>query len=393
MRKKTVRDLVDLGNGRALVRVDFNVPMKDGVIADDTRIRAALPTLENLLSRGARTVLVSHLGRPKSGPTPDLSLAPVARHLEALLGRPVTMASDCIGPQVARQAAALEPGSVLLLENVRFHKAEEKNDDAFARQLVEDSGATLFVNDAFGTAHRAHASTEGASHHVKQSVAGLLMERELHYLGLALDAPERPFVALIGGAKVSDKIAVIESLLKRVDALLIGGGMAYTFLKAAGQPTGRSLVEEDRVALARELLSQSSGKIRLPQDHVAATAFDAKAETRTAGEVPEGWMGLDIGPKTAEAYAREVQGAKLILWNGPMGVFEMAPFAEGTLAMAKALAKAQGKTIVGGGDSVAAVTQMGVASSIDHVSTGGGAALEFLAGDPLPGVVCLADLP
>jgi phosphoglycerate kinase len=393
VRKKTVRDLGPLGGGRVLVRVDFNVPMKDGAITDDTRIRASLPTLEHLRSEGARIVLAAHLGRPKGKPTPEFSLAPVAERLSSLLGFPVAQASDCVGVEAALKASALAPRGVLLLENVRFHPEEEKNDPEFARRLVSDSGASVFVNDAFGTAHRAHASTEGVSHHVKESVAGLLMERELHYLGLALGVPERPFVAIIGGAKVSDKIAVIESLLKRVDLLLIGGGMAYTFLRAAGHSTGRSLVEEDRVGLARELLAHSKSQIRLPTDHVVAAAFDLGAERKTVAEVSDGWMGLDIGPQTAAAYARDVSGAKLVFWNGPMGVFEMAPFAHGTLAVAKALAEASGTTIVGGGDSVAAVTQMGVADSIDHISTGGGASLEFLAGDPLPGVVCLSDTP
>jgi phosphoglycerate kinase len=282
---------------------------------------------------------------------------------------------------------------VLLLENVRFHKEEEKNDPAFAAQLIHDSGAAVFVNDAFGSAHRAHASTEGVSHHVETSVAGLLMEKELRYLGMALEAPERPFVAVLGGAKVSDKIQVIESLLPRVDGLLVGGGMAYTFFRAQGLPTGKSLVEEDKVSLAKDLLARSGGKIRLPVDHVVAAAFKADAEHRTVpvADVPEGWMGLDIGPDTAKAFAGEVGRARIVLWNGPMGVFEMAPFAQGTLAMARAMADSQGTTIVGGGDSVAAVTQMGLADRIDHVSTGGGASLEFLAGDPLPGVACLQD--
>jgi phosphoglycerate kinase len=392
MPKKTVRDLGSLEDARLFVRVDFNVPMSGGTISDDTRIRASLPTLEYLASRGARMVLASHLGRPK-GPSPELRLAPVAERLGSLLRHPIAYASDCVGPEIAQKAAALERGGILLLENVRFHPEEEKNDPAFARRLVTDSGATIFVNDAFGTAHRAHASTEGVSHFVKESVAGLLMEKELHYLGLALHSPEHPFVAVIGGAKVSDKIAVVESLLQRVDRLLVGGGMAYTFLRASRHQTGRSLVEEDRVGMARDLLARFGSKIRLPVDHVVAQALDPASERRTVAEVGEGWMGLDIGPDTAASYGQEVRGAKLVLWNGPMGVFEMAPFAQGTLAMAKALAEAPGVTIVGGGDSVAAVTQMGVAGSIDHVSTGGGASLEFLAGDPLPGVVCLADAP
>jgi phosphoglycerate kinase len=393
MAKLTVRDLPDLRGTRIFVRVDYNVPVEGGAISDDTRIRASIPTLRHLLDGGARLVLASHLGRPKKGPAPEFSLAPVASRLGELLERRVEMAPDCVGPEVQRLAAALPDSGVLLLENVRFHKEEEKNDPAFAAQLIHDSGAAVFVNDAFGSAHRAHASTEGVSHHVETSVAGLLMEKELRYLGMALEAPERPFVAVLGGAKVSDKIQVIESLLPRVDGLLVGGGMAYTFFRAQGLPTGKSLVEEDKVSLAKDLLARSGGKIRLPVDHVVAAAFKADAEHRTVpvADVPEGWMGLDIGPDTAKAFAGEVGRARIVLWNGPMGVFEMAPFAQGTLAMARAMADSQGTTIVGGGDSVAAVTQMGLADRIDHVSTGGGASLEFLAGDPLPGVACLQD--
>jgi phosphoglycerate kinase len=393
MAKRTVEDLKDLRGTRLFVRVDYNVPLKDGRITDDTRIRASLPTLRLLVERGARAVLASHLGRPKKGPSPELSLAPVAARLAEVLGRPVAMAPDCVGPEVKARADALADGGVLLLENVRFHPEEEANDPAFAAQLVADSGATVFVNDAFGTAHRAHSSTEGVSHHVKDSVAGLLMEKELRYLGMALEAPERPFVAVLGGAKVSDKIQVIESLLPRVDALLVGGGMAYTFFKAQGLPTGKSLVEEDKVALARELLGKAGGKLRLPVDHVIAAAFDAGAEHRTApvSEAPEGWMGLDVGPATARAFGAEIARARIVLWNGPMGVFEMKPFAAGTLAVARAMAESDATTIVGGGDSVAAITQMGLADRITHVSTGGGASLEFLAGDPLPGVACLGD--
>ena len=393
MAKKTVRDLSDLQGKRVFVRVDYNVPLEGGKITDDTRIRASLPTLQLLIGSGARLVLASHLGRPKKGPAPEFSLTPVASRLADLLGCPVTMATDCVGPDVAARAGALVDGGVLLLENVRFHAEEEKNDPAFAARLVADCGATLFVNDAFGSAHRAHASTEGVSHHVKTSVAGLLMERELKYLGMALEAPERPFVAVLGGAKVSDKIQVIESLLPRVDALLIGGGMAYTFFKAQGLATGKSLVEADKVALAKGLLEKAQGKIKLPVDHVVAAAFKADAEHKVCpvSEVPEGWMGLDIGPKTAKAFAAEAGQAKIVLWNGPMGVFEMEAFAQGTRAMAQALADSAGISIVGGGDSVAAVAQMGLADKIDHVSTGGGASLEFLSGDPLPGVACLQD--
>jgi phosphoglycerate kinase len=393
MAKKTVRDLGSPKGQRLFVRVDYNVPLESGRITDDTRIEASLPTLRHLLDAGAQLVLASHLGRPKKGPTPELSLAPVAGRLSERLGREVAMASDCVGADVKARAAGLADGGVLLLENVRFHQEEEANDPAFARALIADTGCTVFVNDAFGSAHRAHASTEGVSRHVRRSVAGLLMEKELRYLGLALESPERPFVAVLGGAKVSDKIQVIESLLPRVDALLVGGGMAYTFLRAQGKPTARSLVEEDKLDLARGLLERGGRKLRLPVDHVVAAAFKEDAERRTlpVDEIPDGWMGLDIGPRTAQAYAEEAGRAKLVLWNGPMGVFEMKPFAEGTLAMARALAGSAGTSIVGGGDSVAAVTQMGLADRIDHVSTGGGASLEFLSGQPLPGVACLED--
>jgi phosphoglycerate kinase len=393
MAKQTIRDLKQLKGTSIFVRVDYNVPVKDGKITDDTRIRASLPTLEQLLKSGARLALASHLGRPKKGPAPEFSLKPVAARLSELLGRPVTMAPDCVGDEVRRLARSQTDGSVLLLENVRFHPEEEKNDPAFAKKLIEDTGAKVFVNDAFGSAHRAHASTEGVSHHVPTSVAGLLMEKEIKYLGMALEAPERPFVAILGGAKVSDKIQVIESLLPRVDTLLIGGGMAYTFLRAQGLATGKSLVEEDKIELAKGLLAKAAGKIKLPTDHVVAAELKADAPSKTVPvtEIPDGWMGLDIGPTTAKAFTETVRGARIVLWNGPMGVFEMAPFAEGTLAMARALAASKATTIVGGGDSVAAVTQMGLADKITHVSTGGGASLEFLAGDPLPGVACLKD--
>ena len=393
MAKQTVADLSDLSGARVFVRADFNVPLEGGRITDDTRIRAAVPTLRALIDGGARVVVASHLGRPKKGPDPAASLKPVADRLSELLGKRVAMAPDCVGPEVQALSAALAPGDVLLLENVRFHKEEEANDPAFAKQLITDTQSTIFVNDAFGTAHRAHASTEGVAHHVKTAVAGLLMEKELRYLGLALEGKERPFVAVLGGAKVSDKIQVIESLLPRVDALFVGGGMAYTFFRAAGAPTGKSLVEEDKLELAKALLTRGGSKIRLPIDHVVASAFKEDAERRVlpADQVPDGWMGLDIGPETQKLFAREIRAAKIVLWNGPMGVFEMKPFAEGTLAIARALADGRGTTVVGGGDSVAAVNQMGLADKIDHVSTGGGASLEFLAGDPLPGVACLQD--
>jgi phosphoglycerate kinase len=394
MSKKTVKDLRGFEGTHVFVRVDYNVPLEDGRITDETRIRASLPTLEYLIKGGARLALASHLGRPKKGPTPELSLRPVAVRLGELLHREVKVASDCVGDDVRKQAEALKDGGVLLLENVRFHPEEEKNDPAFARRLVEDTRSTVFVNDAFGSAHRAHASTEGVAHHVKRALAGFLMEKELRYLDMAVHPKERPLVAVLGGAKVSDKIQVIEALLERVDALLVGGGMAYTFFRAKGYPTGKSLVEEDKVPLAAELLKKGTGKIVLPVDHVVASKFAADAEHRElpAQEVPEGWMGLDIGPITRRAYAERLRAAKVVVWNGPMGVFEMKPFAEGTLAIARAMADSKGVTIVGGGDSVAAVTQMGLADKIDHVSTGGGASLEFLAGETLPGVACLEDV-
>jgi phosphoglycerate kinase len=394
MPKRTVEDLEDIAGQRAFVRVDYNVPLENGAISDDTRIRASLPTLEHLLKAKARLVLASHLGRPKKGPAPEFSLKPVAARLSELTGRPVQMAPDCVGSQVKALQAGLPESGILLLENVRFHAEEEKNDPAFAARLIADTGATLFVNDAFGSAHRAHASTEGVSRHVKTSVAGLLMQTELKYLGMALGEPERPYVAVLGGAKVSDKIEVIESLLPRVDQLLIGGGMAYTFLRARGFKTGKSLVEEDKVELARSLLQKGEGKLVLPVDHVVASAFkeDAQTQTLAAEETPDGWMGLDIGFTTAMVFGDAVRKARLAVWNGPMGVFEMKPFAEGTLAVARAMADCKGTTIVGGGDSVAAVTQMGVADQISHVSTGGGASLEFLSGQPLPGVACLQDV-
>ena len=393
MAKRTVRDLHDLKGARVFVRADFNVPLEDGRITDDTRIRATLPTLDYLMKAGARLAVASHLGRPKKGPDPALSLKPVAAQLQDLLGGSVAMAPGCVGPEVRKMAEDLRDGHMLILENVRFHKEEEENDPLFAARLVADTMATVFVNDAFGTAHRAHASTEGVSHHVPRSVAGLLMERELRYLGMARDAPDHPYVAVLGGAKVSDKIEVIENLLPKVDALLVGGGMAYTFLRAEGLVTGKSLVEEDKVELARRLLEKAGPKLRLPMDHVVAAAFQEDAERRTlpVDQIPSDWMGLDIGPATISAYTEQVRPAKLVFWNGPMGVFEMKPFAEGTLAMARALAESGGTSIVGGGDSVAAVTQMGLADKIDHVSTGGGASLEFLGGAQLPGVACLED--
>jgi phosphoglycerate kinase len=382
MKKLCVSDL-EVNGKRVFVRADFNVPLENGQVSDDTRIRETLPTLRLLIDRGARLVVASHLGRPKGKPKPELSLAPVAERLSSLLGRKVKLSTE-IAPPAAE-------GEVLLLENLRFHAGEEANDPALAEKLA--STADLYVNDAFGAAHRAHASTEGMVKHFRKAAAGLLMERELHYLGMALSSPPRPFVGLLGGAKVSDKIDVVRSLLAKVDRLLIGGGMAYTFLRAQGIGTGKSLVEEDKVELARELLKEAGAKLLLPRDHVVASRFEASAETRTLpiAEIPEGWMGLDIGPATVATYGEEIRKAKLVVWNGPMGVFEMAPFASGTVKVAEIVASSGATSIVGGGDSVAAVHRAGVASRITHISTGGGASLEFLAGEKLPGVEVLTD--
>jgi phosphoglycerate kinase len=397
MNKLTIRDL-EMAGKRVFVRVDFNVPLKDGVVTDDTRIRETVPTLRLAVERGARLVLASHLGRPKGGPDPKFSLWPAAKKLEELLGQPVAFAKDCVGPGAEGQSKALRDGEVLVLENVRFHPEEEKNDEEFSRQLAAMCDG-LFVCDAFGSAHRAHASVVGITRFVKQAAAGLLMERELAYLGKAISDPARPFVAIIGGAKVSDKIEVVENLMKVADAMLIGGGMAYTFLKSQGVGIGKSLVEEDKLELARKILADAKAKnfkLLLPVDHVVAPEFkaDANATVVDVTATPAEQMGLDIGPKTVAAYAAEISRAKTILWNGPMGVFEMPAFAAGTLAIAKAVAAATAAgatSIVGGGDSVAAVQQSGVAAGISHISTGGGASLEFLGGAKLPGVEALTD--
>jgi phosphoglycerate kinase len=397
MNKLTIKDL-DLRGKRVFLRVDFNVPLKDGVVTDDTRIRETLPTLKLAIEKGGRLVLASHLGRPKGGPDPKYSLHPVARKLEELLGKPVLFGLDCVGPGVESQSKALVDGEVLVLENVRFHPEEEKNDEAFSKQLAGLCDG-LFVCDAFGSAHRAHASVVGITRFVQQSAAGLLMEKELAFLGKAVSNPARPFVAILGGAKVSDKIEVVENLMKIADAMLIGGGMAYTFLKAQGLPIGKSLVENDKIDLARKILADAKArgfKFLLPIDHVTAPEFkaDAPATTGSVTATPADQMGLDIGPKTIAAYAAEIANAKTIVWNGPMGVFEMPAFAKGTLEVVKAVAAAtvSGATsIVGGGDSVAAVHQSGVADKISHISTGGGASLEFLGGRKLPGVEALTD--
>ncbi|MCF8568188.1 phosphoglycerate kinase [Alicyclobacillus tolerans] len=392
MNKATVQDIVWVGK-RALVRVDFNVPLDGTTITDDTRIRAAVPTIRFLMEQGAKVVLMSHLGRPKGERTEKYSLQPVAQHLSQLLNSPVAFATDCVGATAMAAVDKLQPGQVLLLENVRFYKEEEKNDPSFAKELAKLGD--VFVNDAFGTAHRAHASTVGVAH-LLPAAAGFLMEKEIAIMGKALEEPQRPFVAIIGGAKVSDKISVLENLLPKVDALLIGGGMANTFLAEQGFSMGKSLVERDAQETAGKLVQKAAelGKqLLLPDDLVVAEAFaeDAPHQVCAVTQVPSDGMALDIGPATIAKYQGAVRAAKTVLWNGPMGVFEMAPFAKGTVAIAQAMADVQGTTIVGGGDSVAAVEQAGLAEQMSHVSTGGGASLEFLEGKELPGVAALSD--
>jgi phosphoglycerate kinase len=397
MTKLTINDL-DLKGKRVFIRVDFNVPLKDGKVSDDTRIRETLPTLRLAIQKGGRLVLASHLGRPKGGPDPKYSLAPVASKLAEMLGTPVVFAADCVGEDAEAKSKSLADGGVLLLENVRFHPEEEKNGEAFSKQLSQLCDG-LFICDAFGSAHRAHSSVVGITKFVKQSAAGLLMEKELAYIGKAITNPARPFVAIIGGAKVSDKIEVVENLMKIADVMLIGGGMAYTFEKAQGLQIGKSLVEDDKLELAKRLIADAKAKnfkLLLPTDHVVAPEFkaDAPATICDVTATPADQMGLDIGPKTIAAYSAEIAKAKTIVWNGPMGVFEMPAFAKGTLEIAKAVAAATANgatSIIGGGDSVAAVHQSGLAKQVSHISTGGGASLEFLGGTKLPGVEALTD--
>ena len=389
---RSITDL-DLAGKKAFIRVDFNVPIKNGTITDDTRIEASLPTIKYALEQGAAVILASHLGRPKGKPNPEYSLKVVAARLSELLQRPVEFADDCIGEPARRAVQRAGPGGLVLLENLRFHPGEEKNDSGFAKQLADL--ADVYVNDAFGSAHRAHASTEGIVHHVKETAAGLLMAKEVEHLGRVLHHPERPFVAILGGAKVSDKLEVIENLIPRVDALLIGGAMAYTFLKARGVGVGRSLVEEELLDSAREIerrAKERSLRFELPVDHVVAPKLEAGSPTEVL-EVTDpaigDRMGLDIGPKTVKIYRDVIGGARSVVWNGPMGVFEIDAFAKGTLEVARAVASVKGTTVMGGGDSIAAVAKAGVTDRITHVSTGGGASLEFLGGRDLPGVKAL----
>ena len=397
MNKLTIQDL-DLRGKRVFIRVDFNVPLKDGVVTDDTRIRETLPTLRMAIQKGGRLVLASHLGRPKGKTEPKYSLLPAAKKLEQLIEKPVRFSSDCVGAIPEAKSRSLADGDILVLENVRFHPEEEKNDEAFSKQLAALCDG-VFVCDAFGSAHRAHASVVGITKFVKQAAAGLLMEKELEYIGKAVTNPTRPFVAILGGAKVSDKIEVVENLMKIADAMLIGGGMAYTFLKAQGLGIGKSLVEEDKIELAKKILAdakQKNFKFLLPVDNLIAPEFkgDAPNKVVDVSAIPADQMGLDIGPKTVDLYKAEIAKAKTIVWNGPMGVFEMPAFAKGTLEIAEAVAAATTAgaiSIVGGGDSVAAVHQSGVAKQISHISTGGGASLEFLGGRKLPGVEALTD--
>jgi phosphoglycerate kinase len=383
---------IELKGKRVFIRVDFNVPLSEkNEITDDTRIVESLPTIRSVIGAGGKAILASHLGRPKGKRDPKFSLAPVAERLSQLLGKKVVLASDCIGEEVQKQIEGMKEGDVLLLENLRFHPEEEKNDENFSKALA--SLCDVYVNDAFGAAHRAHASTEGMTRHVKIVAAGFLMMKEIESLGRALVNPQKPYVAILGGAKVSDKIGVIENLLGKVTTLLVGGGMAYTFLKAKGFGVGKSLVEEDQIGFSLTLLERAKGKVKflLPSDHIAAERMDPQAKRQIVKNemIPPGWVCLDIGPETVKAFSEEIKAAKTIVWNGPMGVFEMEPFSQGTFAIAKAVAGSSAFSIVGGGDSVAAVNKAGVAKKISHISTGGGASLEFLEGKKLPGIEAL----
>ena len=393
MAKLSIRDL-DLKGKRLFVRVDFNVPLAGGKVTDDTRIRESLPTIKHAREKGARILLASHLGRPKGKRNPEMSLRPAAERLAELLQAPVAFADDCIGDDPEKRSRALKDGEVLLLENLRFHAEEEKNDEGFSKSLAEL--CDLYVNDAFGSAHRAHSSTVGMTKFVSKAAAGFLMEKELTYLGKAVLNPDHPYVAILGGAKVADKIEIITNLLKLVDTLIVGGGMAYTFLRARGVAVGKSLVEEDKLELAKNLLAQAEGrnvKVLLPLDHLVAEKIDPAAKPRLVGlnEIPAELMALDIGPQSIKAFTAAIRGAKTIVWNGPMGVFECEPFAAGTVAVARAIAESGATSIVGGGDSIAAVHKAGVAARLTHISTGGGASLEFLGGLKLPGVEALTN--
>ncbi len=389
MNKKTVKD-INLKGKRVLMRVDFNVPMADGKVTDDKRIKAALPTINYILEQGASLLLMSHLGRPKGGADPEFSLKAASEALAALLKKPVQMAPDCVGAEVEAMAKALQPGGVLMLENTRFHKGEEKNDLELAKQMA--ALGEVYVNDAFGSAHRAHSSTEGVARFLP-AVSGFLMEQELEYLGRAVANPEHPYIAILGGAKISDKILVVETMLAKCDKLIIGGGMANTFLAAQGLNMQDSLVEEAALETAKSILAKSGNKLILPVDAIIADKFDAEANTQTVDvdKIPAGWRMLDVGPKTLEQYKAALNGVKLVVWNGPVGVFEMPKFAEGTFALARMLAESGAITVIGGGDSASAVKKAGVAKQMTHVSTGGGASLEFLEGKELPGVAALLD--
>ncbi len=392
LNKKTMKD-IDVKGKRVFVRVDFNVPMADGAITDETRIRAAIPTIEYLVEQGAKVILASHLGRPKGEVKEDMRLTAVGVRLAELIGKPVTKLDESIGQEVENAVANMQNGDIILLENVRFHAGEEKNDPALAEQFAKL--ADVYVNDAFGAAHRAHASTEGIAKHVP-AVSGFLMQKELDVLGKALSNPEHPFTAIIGGAKVKDKIGVIESLLEKVDHLIIGGGLSFTFIKAQGHDIGKSLLEEDKIDLAKSFIEKAKAKgvqLHMPIDAVVANEFSKDAETKIVDvdAIPADWMGLDIGPKTAAKYAEVIKDSKLIIWNGPMGVFEMDKFANGTKTVADAMATTAGYTVIGGGDSAAAVEKFEVADKMDHISTGGGASLELMEGKELPGIVALND--